>query len=118
VCCLSLVGPRICWLVNGTRDIPVEALPPEGRERFKLGSSRSSRVLGIDAVGSPPHCNFANEFGRELWDAPVKDGGHVACCVQVASAGGCQQVAERMFTGFGREAEQVGSQGLAKPARR
>ena len=59
VCCLSLVGPRICWRVGGTRDIPVEALFPEGRERFELGSSGWSRVLGIDAVGGPPHCDFA-----------------------------------------------------------
>ena len=48
---------------------------------------------------------------RELWEAPVEDGGHVACGVEVASAGGCQQVAERVFTGFGRQREQVGSQG-------
>ncbi len=48
---------------------------------------------------------------RELWEAPVEDGGHVACGSEVASAGGCQQVAEWMLTGFGREGEQVGSQG-------
>jgi hypothetical protein len=64
--CLSLVGPRICWLVNGTRDIPVEALFPQCGERFELGSSRSSRVLGIDAVGGPPHCNFANEGAAQV----------------------------------------------------
>jgi hypothetical protein len=61
VCCLWLVGPRICCRVGCTRDIPVEALFPEGRERFELGSSRRSRVLGIDAVGGPPHYDFANE---------------------------------------------------------
>ena len=59
--CLSLVGRRICCRVGGPRDIPVEALFPEGRERFALGSSGWSRVLGIDAVGSPPHCDFADE---------------------------------------------------------
>jgi hypothetical protein len=59
--CLSLVGPRICWRVGGTCDIPVEALFPEGRERFELGSSGWLRVLGIDAVGGPPHCDFADE---------------------------------------------------------
>ena len=48
---------------------------------------------------------------RELWEAPVEDGGHVACGVEVASGGGCQQVAEWVLSGFGREGEQVGSQG-------
>ena len=48
---------------------------------------------------------------RELWEAPVEDGGHVACGAEVASGGGCLQVAEWMLTGFGREGEQVGSQG-------
>ena len=61
VCYLSLVAPRVCWLVNGTRDIPVEALFPQCGERFELGFSGWSRVLGIDAVGGPPHCDFANE---------------------------------------------------------
>ena len=42
--------------------MPVEALFPEGRERFELASSSGwSRVLGIDAVGGPPHCDFADE---------------------------------------------------------
>ena len=59
--CLTLVGPHICWLGGGTRDIPVEALLPEGRERFEWGSSGWSRVLRIDAVGGPPHGDFANE---------------------------------------------------------
>ena len=43
--------------------MPVEALFPEGRECFELGFSGWSRVLGIDAVGGPPHCDFANEGG-------------------------------------------------------
>ena len=64
--CLTLVGPRICWLGGGTRDIPVEALFPEGRERFELGSSGWSRVLGIDAVGGAPHCEFAEESGARV----------------------------------------------------
>ena len=59
VCCLSLVGPRICWPVGGTRDIPVEALFPQGRESFE--------------VGFPP-------VGRRSWELmPLRDpehGGH------------------------------------------
>ena len=61
VCCLSLVGPRISWRVGGTCDIPVEALFPQCRERFELGSTGWSRVVGIDAVGGAPHCDFADE---------------------------------------------------------
>ena len=48
---------------------------------------------------------------RERWEAPVEDGGHVAGGSEVASGGGCQQVAEWVLSSFGREGEQVGSQG-------
>jgi hypothetical protein len=67
-----LVGPSICWRVGGTRDIPVEALFPKRRERFESGASGWSRVLGIDAVGGPPHCDFADEGGAEVafWYCP------------------------------------------------
>jgi hypothetical protein len=43
----------------------------------------------------------------ELGEAPVEDGGHVAGSAEVSSAGGCQHVAEGMFTGFGRQREQM-----------
>ena len=46
--------------------MPVEALFPQGRERFELGSSGWSRVLGIDAVGGAPHCDFADEGGARV----------------------------------------------------
>ena len=46
--------------------MPVEALFPEGRDRFELGSSGWSRVLGIDAVGRPPHCDFADESDAQV----------------------------------------------------
>jgi hypothetical protein len=48
---------------------------------------------------------------RERWEAPVEDGGHVAGTAEVSSAGGCLQVAERVFTGLRRQVEEVGSQG-------
>jgi hypothetical protein len=170
--CLSLVGSSICWRVGGTRNSPVEALLPQCRKRFELGSSSWSRVLGIDADGGPPHCDFADEGGarmtsgwcpgwwgvtlagvivdlvgevgdqlgslcqvvapdrvgmqrvrnarepghrtwvdgRELWEAPVEHGGHVAGSAEVSSAGSCQHVAERVLTGVRGEGEQVGSQ--------
>ena len=41
--------------------MPAKALLPQGRERFELGASGWSRVLGIDAVGGAPHCDFADE---------------------------------------------------------
>jgi hypothetical protein len=46
--------------------MPVEALFPRGEGCLGLGSSGWSRVLGIDAVGGPPHCDFANECGARV----------------------------------------------------
>jgi hypothetical protein len=65
------LGPRICRRVGGTRDIRVEALFPQGRERFELGASSWSRVLGIDAIGGPPYCNVADEGGAHRWAATL-----------------------------------------------
>jgi hypothetical protein len=65
-CRLSFFGPSVCCRVGGTRDSPVEALFPQGRERFELGSSGWSRVLRIDAVGGPPHCDLADEGGARV----------------------------------------------------
>ena len=64
--CLSLVGRRICWRIGGTRDSPVEALFPEGRERLELCSSGWSRVLGVNAVGGAPYGDFADEGGARV----------------------------------------------------
>jgi hypothetical protein len=43
--------------------------------------------------------------------APVEDGRHIASGSEVATAGRCQYVTERVLTGFGRQGEQVCSQG-------
>jgi hypothetical protein len=48
---------------------------------------------------------------RQLWEAPVQDGGHVACSSEVATGGRCRQVAEWVLTSFGREGEQMCPQG-------
>ena len=64
--CLSLVGPGICLRVGGKRDVAVEALFPEGAERFELGSSGWLRVLRVDAVGGAPHCDFANQGSAQV----------------------------------------------------
>src|SRR5829696_8831279 len=45
--------------------------------------------------------------GRRLWEAPVEDGGHVACGSEVASGGGCLQVAEWVLLAFGSQVEEV-----------
>jgi hypothetical protein len=138
-----------------------------------LGSSGWSRVLGIDAVGGAPHCDFADEGGARValrwcpdwlgvtlaglvldlvgevgdklgslcqvvapkgiglerwWNAwepgqrtwvarsercktPGEDAGHVVCGLDVASAGGCQQVVEWVLSCFGGEGEQLDSEG-------
>jgi hypothetical protein len=40
---------------------------PEGRARFEVASSSGwSRIFGIDAVGRPPHCDFADEGSARL----------------------------------------------------
>jgi hypothetical protein len=62
--CLSFVKPRGACRIGGTRDMPVQALFPQGGGCLQLASSPGwSRVSGIDAVGGPPHCDFANEVG-------------------------------------------------------
>jgi hypothetical protein len=44
--------------------MPVESLFPWGGGCIELASSSGwSRVLGIDAVGGSPYCDFANEGG-------------------------------------------------------
>ncbi len=49
--------------------------------------------------------------GCQRCEAPVEDGGHVAGGAEVSSSGGCLQVAQWVLTGFGRQGEQVCSQG-------
>jgi hypothetical protein len=44
--------------------VPVEALFPQGGGCIRVAASSGwSRVLGIDAVGGSPDCDFANEGG-------------------------------------------------------
>ena len=45
-------------------DLPVESLFPQGGGGLELASfSGGSRVLGLDAVGGSPYCDFAHEGG-------------------------------------------------------
>jgi hypothetical protein len=48
---------------------------------------------------------------RQCCEAPVQDGRHILCGSKVASAGGCQQVAEWMLSRLGRQCEQMRPQG-------
>ena len=60
-CCLSLVGPHIGWRVGGARDMPVEVLFPESRERFELASSSGCRgSWGLMPLPAR-HGDFADE---------------------------------------------------------
>ena len=48
-------------------DLPDQALSPLGGGCLDLASpSGWSPVLGIDAVGGPPHCNVADEGGAQV----------------------------------------------------
>jgi hypothetical protein len=75
------------------------------------------QVVALDGMVMQRWWN-AWEPGQRTWtsrrqrcEAPVEDCGHVAGGFEVASAGGGQQVAEWMLSGFGGEGEQMGSQG-------
>jgi hypothetical protein len=47
--------------------MPVEALFPQGGGCIELASTSGwSRVLRIDPIGGPPHCDFANQGGGKL----------------------------------------------------
>ncbi len=66
----SLVKPRV---PDGSvaRGYAGRGVVSTGRGCLELASSSSSssrwsRVLGIDAVGSPPHCDFADEGGARV----------------------------------------------------
>ena len=64
VCGLSFAKPLAVGRSGGTGDTPVESLfPPCGGGTERGSFSGWSRVLGIDAVGGPPDCDFADEGG-------------------------------------------------------
>jgi hypothetical protein len=47
--------------------MPVKALFPQGGGCIELASSSGwPRIMGIDAVGGPPQCDFADEGGAEV----------------------------------------------------
>ena len=85
----------------------------------ELGDQLGSlcQIVAPDRMGMKRWWN-AREPGQRtsggrcrFWEAPVQDGRHVACSAEVSTGRGCQQVAERVFTGLRRQVEEVGSQG-------
>jgi hypothetical protein len=60
-------------------------------------------------AGKPEERTWVGRGKR--WEAPVEDGGHIARGSEVASGGGCHHVADWVLSSFGRQREQVGSQG-------
>ena len=60
-----LVDAVIKRLVAAVVDLPVEVLLPEGESSLKLCWSGGSTVVGVDAVGGPPHGDFTDEGGVE-----------------------------------------------------
>ena len=49
----------------GVGDALVEALSPFDRSSLKLCGSGGSMVVGVDAVGGPPHGDFSDEGGAQ-----------------------------------------------------
>ena len=75
--------------------------------RQVVAADRMSMQAGWNA-GAPGQRTLVGR--RERCEAPLEDGRHVVCGSEVAFAGGCQQLAEWMFTGFSCLGDQVGSQ--------
>jgi hypothetical protein len=52
-------------VVAGVGDAAVEMLLPFGRGGWQLFWSGGAAVVGIDAIGGPPHGDFTNESGAQ-----------------------------------------------------
>jgi hypothetical protein len=103
--CLSFLKPLVAWRIGGTGDMPVESLFPEGGGCIKLASSAGwSRILGIDAVGGSPYCDFAN-----------KCGGMTSCCSPGRRA---VTLAEVILDRVGEIGDKLGSLLPGRPPRR
>jgi hypothetical protein len=59
-------------VVAAAGETSVEVVLPEGRGCLQLCCSGWSLVAGVDAVGGPPHCDFADEGGARVasWCSP------------------------------------------------
>jgi len=47
--------------VTAVGEASVEVVLPEGRSCLQLSCSGGSWVVGVDAVGGPPHSDFTND---------------------------------------------------------
>jgi hypothetical protein len=54
---------RTVKVVGALSDASVEVLLPEGGSDLQLPWSGRSSVLGVGAVGGPPHCDLTNKEG-------------------------------------------------------
>ena len=52
-------------VVAGVGDASIEMLLPFGRSGRQLFWSGGAAVVGVDAIGGPPHGDFANESGAQ-----------------------------------------------------
>src|SRR5215212_11160583 len=89
----------------------------------ELGGEVGDHLGSLCQVGLPDGMVMkrwwnAREPGQRTWigrrqrsEPPVEDAGHVAGTAKVSSGGGCQHMADWVFTGFDGEGQQVGSQG-------
>ncbi|MET0522326.1 MAG: hypothetical protein ABW156_10190, partial [Jiangellaceae bacterium] len=90
----------------------LDLLGEVGDELGSLGQVGPPDGMGMERFWNAREPGQRTWIGRrELGEAPVEDGGHVAGSVEVASADGSLQVTEWVRSTFGREGEQVGSQG-------
>jgi hypothetical protein len=91
------------WWAVTLAGVVLDLVGEVGDQLGSLGQIGPPDGLGMERfwyAGEPGQRTWADT--REFWEAPVEDGGHVACSAEVASGGGCQQVAEWMPSGFGR----------------
>ena len=57
----GLCGVKTVAVVTVPGDTSVEVVLPEGRSCGQLGCSGWSWVIGVDAVGGPPHGDFTDD---------------------------------------------------------
>jgi hypothetical protein len=55
-------------VVVGLGDASIEMLLPFGRSGRQLFWSGGAAVVGVDAIGGPPHSDFTNESGAQGTD--------------------------------------------------
>jgi hypothetical protein len=107
-----LPGTAQIWLGVSLAGVVLDLVGEVGDELGSLGQVGPADGMVVERwryAWEPGQGTWVDR--RQLGEAPVEDGGHVACGSEVTSGGGSQQVAEWVLPGFGGEGEQVRSQG-------